>query len=169
MAHLVIIEKDIDRLDYYISRGISFEVLNIYGHSLFMMTIVHFDDFDLLDHLLDCGNSPLINILSSAEFKRDKFNYLPEIRCDINLQNSYREFPIGVCIMYKFDVIGHILLDKGCQINDDKSLYEHITNALRIGSQHWFETLIKKGVNALNTVFPVLVNYFRSCFYTFTF
>lgn len=49
-------------------------------------------------------------------------------------------------------------MNKSIQINDNKSLYEIITNTLRMNSQYWFETLLEKGTDVMNTVFPVLTN-----------
>lgn len=148
LAHLAILEKDYDRLEYYIKRGINIEIKNNKGYSIFMISIVMFNDLELCQHLIQInsnintqdfnGNTPLLNILHSKNVKREKFNFLLKYNCDINIQNSVGELPLSVCIIRRFDEEAKILLDKGSVINNKNSQNEPIVNALKIQSQFWF-------------------------------
>lgn len=177
LAHFAVLEKEDDRLEYYISRKIDLEVKNDQGFTIFMLAIVQFDDLDLCQRLLDHGsdintqdkngNTALLNIVHAEEFSREKFDFLLKNNCNIDIQNIEREYPIAVCILNKLDEEAQILLDRGAKINDKLSYHEPIANSLKIGSQHWFEKLLDHGANALNEKYPVLVNYIRSDFFNF--
>lgn len=180
LAHVALFEHDYDRILYYIKQGIDIEAKNDQCYSIFMISIIMFDDLkfssSLLEHFADIntqdlnGNTPLLNILHLKKFDKKKFDFLLNNKCDINKKNSMGESPLSVCIAHELDEPARILLDKGCQINDINSEYEPIANALKIGSKYWFETLINEyGANALNAKFPILSEYIRSEFFDFEF
>lgn len=181
LAHFAINENQLDRLAYFIRININLEIKSNYGYSVFMQSIVIYNNLNLCKNLFGhgCnintqdirGNTPLLNILhaqnNNYEYKREKFYFLLENGCDIDIQNIDKEYPISVCIINNLNEEAGILLDKGAKIIDNDSYNEPIANALKIGSQYWFEKLGKSGANATNTVFPVLATYIKSYFFDF--
>lgn len=177
LAHIALFEHDYDRIFYYNEQGIDLEIKNNFGYTIFMISIIMLDDLEFSDSLLKhsadintqdlYGNTPLLNILHSKKFDQNKFNFLIDNNCDINIQNSMGEFPLSVCMIKELNEVCQILLNKGCLINDPKSEYEPIAIALKIDSKYWFETLIEHGANALNEKYPIISTYIKSKFFDF--
>lgn len=178
LAHIAILEQDFERINYYIKRGIDIELKNNLGYTIFMISIMMLDNLQFSSFLLENGadintqdlngNTALLNILHSKKFSQEKFDFLINNNCDINLQNIMGEFPISVCIIHELNDTAKFLLDKGCKINDNQTMYEPIANALKINSQYWFETLLEHGSTGSNEKFPIVSSYINSKFFNFS-
>lgn len=179
VAHISLLAQDIARMEYYIERKACIEIKNNLGHTLFMISMIVFSDLGVSKKLLDCGacidtqdingDTPLIAVCRLAMFQREKFDFLIQNQCNINLQSIKREFAISVLLYRRFDNEASFLLSMGCQINDFESEFEPIVIALQTQSQYWVENLIARGANALNNKFPVLLSYIESPFFNFEF
>lgn len=177
LTHLALIAQDISRMEYYIGRKADIEMKNDFGHTIFMISMIIFSNLEVSKKLLDYGaqidtqdvngDTPLIGVCRLETFEREKFDFLLENHCNIDIQSNKREFALSVLISRKLDNEGDILLDMGAQFIDNESEFEPIAAALAADSQYWVEKLIRKGANALNTKFPVLVAYIEASFFNF--
>lgn len=177
LAHDALYDHDYERLEYYIKRGIDIEIKNNFGYSIFMLAIIVHDDLELCSSLLSHGsdintqdvngNTALLNVLHLKKFDRNKFDFLINNNCNVNIKNMIGEYAISVCIARELNEEANILLSKNCIIQDINCEFEPIACALNAKSQFWFEKLIELGSNASNTKYPILVKYINSDFFNF--
>lgn len=178
LGHLAILQHDINRLEYYIHRGLSIGIKNDLGYSLFMSAIVDVDDdLDLCKFLLDRGSNintqdakggtPFYNVCKSRKFNREKFDFLLQNKCNINIQTIERDFPISQLISKNKKEEALLLLDMKANIMDPESPTEPICIAIKNRDQYWFDLLIEHGSNGMNKKYPLIENYIRTDFFNF--
>lgn len=160
LIHLALIDKDYDRMEYFIKRKASLEVKDNEGRTMFMTAIIS-HSLDICKRLLDLGaridshdklgNTPFMYVCSHSPLDKERFHFLLDNGCNFNTQNNEKEFPMSHLINFRFFDEVQILLDKGALINDKRTKHEPICCALRIKNQEMIEKLFKYGANALNT------------------
>ncbi|KAH0794120.1 ankyrin repeat protein [Histomonas meleagridis] len=177
LAHLAMIDGDKSRVLYLIDRRIDINIHNDKRETVFSISILFYDDFDFCQKLLlsgadintigPNGGTPFIRVCQADQFRRDKFDFLLNNKCNIDIQNNSREFPISVLLQRQLYNEAQILYDMNCLINDPESKYEPIVIALQQANQYWVEALIHHGANAANNKFPVLLTYMKLPFFNF--
>ncbi|KAK8834253.1 Transient receptor putative cation channel subfamily A member 1 [Tritrichomonas musculus] len=177
LVHLAFIQKDFQRIEYLSKRHINMDLKNNKGHSILMMAFFDEVNFQTWDFLLEMGsnisttdyqnNSMLHHLFFMKEAREDVFRYLMNKQIDYDIENNHGQFAISIAIEMSHDKFGFELLDLNCKILDQKSIHEPIVEALKRGSQQWFEALVDHGADGMNEKVGVISRYINSGFFDY--
>lgn len=175
LAHIAVMNGDLERLKYLLARGIPREITNGNGENLFM-TAVLCRQYGICNHMLKLGShidttdsngaSPFMRCVSMRNLDPSMFSYLIHQGCDINVKTSKGVYPLYMLIKRELYPEAEELLKRpDVRVSDPESAGEPIVAAIEVGSESWFKRLLSLGADASNQVFPVVRAYMESDFY----
>ena len=177
LVHHAFEQGDLQRIEYLSNRHIDMDLKTNKGHSVLMMAFYTEINFNTWQFLLDKGaninttdfqkSSLLHHLFFMKNAREDAFRFFIDHKIDYNIENNYGQFPISVAIEMCHDKMGFELLNLGCKILDQKSEHEPICEALKRGSQEWFEALVDHGADGMNEKIGVISRYINSGFFIY--